>query len=62
MPTPPPTKVLRLTKSRFKIGAECPTKLFFNDRKEYGNKKHQDEFLKALAEGGFQVGELAKLY
>jgi hypothetical protein len=51
-----------LTKSRFKIGAECPTKLYYNDRKEYGNKKSQDEFLKALAEGGFQVGELAKMY
>lgn len=53
---------LRLTKSRFKIGSECPTKLYFNDRKEFGNKKHHDEFLRALAEGGFQVGELAKLY
>lgn len=51
-----------LTKSRFKIGSECPTKLYYNDRKEYENRKSQDEFLKALAEGGFQVGELAKLY
>jgi hypothetical protein len=55
-------KIQLLTKSRFKIGAECPTKLYYNDRKEFGNKKSQDEFLKALAEGGFQVGELAKLY
>ncbi|MBN8542372.1 MAG: DUF2779 domain-containing protein [Deltaproteobacteria bacterium] len=55
-------KIQLLTKSRFKIGAECPTKLYYNDRKEYGNKKSQDDFLKALAEGGFQVGELAKLY
>ncbi|MGE3759557.1 MAG: DUF2779 domain-containing protein, partial [Pseudobdellovibrionaceae bacterium] len=59
---PATPKVYRLTKSRFKIGSECPTKLFFNDKKEYGNKKHHDEFLKALADGGFQVGELAKLY
>ncbi len=55
-------KIQLLTKSRFKIGAECPTKLYYNDRKEYGNKKSHDDFLKALAEGGFQVGELAKLY
>lgn len=52
----------RLTKSRFKVGSECPTKLFFHDRKEYGNAKDNDEFLKALAAGGFQVGELAKAY
>lgn len=57
-----PTSKKRLTKSRFKIGSECPTKLYYNDRKEYGNKKNHDEFLRALAEGGFQVGELAKLY
>lgn len=51
-----------LTKSRFKIGCECPTKLFYNDDKSYENQKNDDSFLKALAEGGFQVGELAKLY
>jgi hypothetical protein len=52
----------RLTKSRFKIGSECPTKLYFNDRKEYANNNSEDQFLKALADGGFQVGELSKLY
>lgn len=51
-----------LTKSRFKIGCECPTKLFYLDDATYENSKHDDSFLKALAEGGFQVGELAKLY
>lgn len=51
-----------LTKSRFKIGYECPTKLFYQDDKSYGNNKNENSFLKALAEGGFQVGELAKLY
>jgi hypothetical protein len=51
-----------LTKSRFKVGSECPTKLFYLDNQEYGNKKADDPFLRALAEGGFQVGELAKLY
>jgi len=51
-----------LTKSRFKIGFECPTKLFFLDNKSYGNKNLEKAFLKSLAEGGFQVGELAKQY
>jgi len=55
-------KALLLTKTRFKVGTECPTKLFYLDAPEYGNKNADDQFLKALAEGGFQVGELAKFY
>src|SRR5947209_7237068 len=51
-----------LTKSRFKIAYECPTKLFYLDKPEYGNNDKDNAFLKALAEGGFQVGALAKLY
>jgi hypothetical protein len=51
-----------LTKSRFKIGFECPTKLFFQDDAAYGNTNIDNSFLAALAEGGFQVGELAKIY
>lgn len=51
-----------LTKSRFKLGSVCPTKLFYAARPEYGNSSDQDEFLRALSEGGFQVGELAKVY
>ena len=51
-----------LTKSRFKIGLECPTKLYYTKKNKYVDAKLDDEFLKALAEGGFQVGELAKLY
>jgi hypothetical protein len=51
-----------LTKSRFKVGYECPTKLYCLDDKAYGNNKVDNSFLEALAEGGFQVGELAKLY
>jgi len=51
-----------LTKSRFKLACECVTKLYFTGRKEYGDSKDKDSFLKSLAEGGFQVGELAKLY
>ncbi|MEZ5002138.1 MAG: DUF2779 domain-containing protein [Chitinophagales bacterium] len=50
-----------LTKSRFKLAAECPTKLFYTNKKEYADKQMEDEFLAALAEGGIQVGEYAKL-
>ena len=51
-----------LTKSRFKLACECVTKLYFTANKEYGNTQSDDSFLKSLAEGGFQIGELAKLY
>jgi hypothetical protein len=51
-----------LTKSRFKIGYECPTKLYYQDKNEFGNNNVDNSFLEALAEGGFQVGELAKIY
>ena len=52
-----------LTKSRFKLGMECPAKLFYTGKENtYANSKLQDAFLAALAEGGFQVGELAKQY
>lgn len=58
----PPSPAPRyLTKSRFKTALECPTKLFYTGKKEYANSSADDEFLRALAEGGFQVGELAKL-
>lgn len=51
-----------LTKSRFTLALECPTKLFYTGKaRQYANRKLDDEFLAALAEGGFQVGELAKL-
>ena len=49
------------TKSRFKLATECPTKLFYTSKKDYADLKNENEFLKALADGGFQVGELAKL-
>ena len=51
-----------LTKSRFKLATECPTKLFYTGKSEYPDKSTTDSFLAALAEGGFQVGELAKAY
>lgn len=41
-----------LTKSRFKLGLECPNKLYYTSKKEYANKKQEDPFLLALAEGG----------
>lgn len=51
-----------LTKSRFKLALECETKLFYSNKKEYFNSNADDPFLEALAEGGYQVEELAKLY
>ena len=51
-----------LTKSRFKLAYECPAKLFYTKKEEYPDKSLEDTFLAALAEGGFQVGELAKAY
>jgi hypothetical protein len=51
-----------LTKSRFKLALECPTKLYYTGKQEYPDNKQDNSFLEALAEGGFQVGELAKCY
>jgi Domain of unknown function(DUF2779) len=50
-----------LTKSRFKLALECPTKLYYTGKGDYANTKNDNEFLAMLADGGFQVGELAKL-
>ncbi|MGA9115918.1 MAG: DUF2779 domain-containing protein [Bacteroidota bacterium] len=49
-----------LTKSRFKLALYCVTKLYYTRKKEYADESLDDPFLEALAEGGFQVGELAK--
>ncbi|WCL50730.1 DUF2779 domain-containing protein [Leptospira sp. GIMC2001] len=51
-----------LTKSRFQIARDCPTKLFYSGKLEYPDQSQGDSFLQSLAEGGFQVGELAKFY
>ncbi len=51
-----------LSKSRFKLGLECPNKLYYTGKKDYANKKNENPFLEALAKGGFQVEELARLY
>ncbi|MBI5335570.1 MAG: DUF2779 domain-containing protein [Burkholderiales bacterium] len=59
MSTAPPPRYL--TKSRFKLALECPTKLFYTGKAEFHNRAQEDAFLHALAEGGFQVGALARL-
>ncbi len=51
------------TKSLFTMAVECPTKLYYKSKSnEYADKSIDDSFLQALAEGGFQVGALAKCY
>jgi len=56
-------KTRLLTKSRFKMALDCPNKLFYTKkRKAFTDKSVDDAFMEALAEGGFQVGELAKCY
>ena len=50
------------TKSKFKIASECPTRLFYFDKPQYANQNEENPFLEALAEGGYQAGELAKQY
>jgi len=50
-----------LTKSRFKMGIECPTRLHYTGKAEYVDRSVDDSFLAALAEGGYQVGALACL-
>lgn len=50
------------TKSVFKEALTCPARLNYCNRQDYANQDQTDDFLEALAEGGFQVGELAKIY
>lgn len=51
------------TKSAFRQALFCPTSLYYyRNRSLYANKQIGDEFLESLAEGGFQVGEAAKVY
>jgi hypothetical protein len=33
-----------LTKSRFKLGLECPNKLFYTKKSDYANTKNEDAF------------------
>ena len=53
-------KTRYLTKSRFRLGLECPTKLYFTKNDEYHDNQERDPFMQALAKGGYQVGEMAK--
>ena len=56
-----PTKMRYLTKSRFKLALECPAKLHYAvEANGYFDKNKNNDFLHALADGGNQVGELAK--
>ncbi|WP_336517023.1 DUF2779 domain-containing protein [Pollutibacter soli] len=49
------------TKSKFRLALDCPTGLYYGTNKNlYADKNVEDSFLQALAEGGYQVGELAK--
>ena len=51
-----------LTKSRFKLATECPTKLYYSGKpKEYKDTMQENAFFAMLALGGYQVGALAKL-
>jgi len=51
-----------LTKSKFTLALDCPTKLYYATHKEFKSTLEDNDFLEALAKGGIQVGELSKLY
>lgn len=50
------------TKSAFKQALHCPASLYYYYDSNYANQNNEDDFLQALAEGGQQAGDLAKLY
>ena len=51
------------TKSAFKQALFCPTSLYYYyDDQNYANQNREDDFLQALADGGNQAGDLAKVY
>lgn len=52
-----------LTKSLFTTALECPRKLYYAVHgSEYDNANSDNDFLRSLAEGGIQVGALARHY
>src|SRR5438105_10525327 len=53
-------KPTTLTKSRFKLAVECPRKLVYATDERYVSALEENELLQALANGGHQVGELAR--
>jgi hypothetical protein len=55
-------KSIHMTKSLFNQAVTCPRKIYYqNHSDQYASKNSGNEFLKSLAEGGHQVGALAKL-
>jgi hypothetical protein len=50
----------RLTKSAFKVGRSCPTKLYYY-RAKYPSTLQDNEYLTFLADGGHIVGKLAQI-
>lgn len=50
------------TKSAFKEALRCYTGMYYYGSKAYANQNNEDDFLQALADGGKQAGELARLY
>ena len=53
-------KTRYLTKSRFKMALECPSKLIYSGKpNEYLDSMAENAFMASLAEGGYQVVELA---
>lgn len=52
-----------LTKSLFTTSLGCPRKLYYAVHKEqYDNTNSDNDFMRWLAEGGIQVGALARYY
>lgn len=51
------------SKSAFKQALFCPASLYYYyDRDRYANQNNEDDFLQALADGGNQAGDLARVY
>lgn len=46
----------KFTKSLFKLGLECPNKLYFTKKKEYANTKLKDPFSGSLSQRRFSGG------
>ena len=52
--------MLTLSKSDFKTGLDCPTRLFYKESGGYASTNDYDPYLQLLAEGGYMVEQLAK--
>lgn len=50
-----------LSKSNFKIAQNCPTKLYYK-KHGYPSANDGNEYMEYLAEGGYAVGAMAKMY